>query len=286
MVTRLLLVLALAARAETVTEAPFAGVTHVHHMEVGSRNADAHVVVIDLAQPGLRFHVSPPGGTRETIRQTTLEFLREEHAQVAINAHFFVPYPSEERDVFLVGLAASDGNVFSDFETPAQSYALLANAAGLNIDAANRARIVKQGDVGELFNAVSGSAQIVTAGVKTIPVYGDAGLTPGGPNNYSNADSWYERVNARTVIGLTRDARRLILLVVDRATVGEAAEFLIANYAVWDALNLDGGGSTSLAMEDPETHIARLLNAPPEGAQGRSVGSSLVVFAPANARLN
>jgi len=286
MVTRLLFMLALAGRAETVTETPFAGVTHVHHTEVGSRNADVHVVVIDLAQPGLRFRVSPPSGTRETVRQTTLEFLREEHAQVAINAHFFVPYPSEDSDVFLVGLAASNGNAYSAFETPAQAYALVKNAPGLDIDAANRARIVRQGDVGELFNAVSGSAQIVTAGVKTIPVYGDAGLTPGGPNNYSNADSWYERVNARTVVGLTRDARRLILLVMDRATVGEAAEFLIANYAVWDALNLDGGGSTSMAMEDPVTHIARLLNTPPEGPQGRSVGSSLAVFVPTNARLN
>lgn len=279
MVKRLLFVIALAARAETVTDTPYAGVTHIRHSEVGSRNATAHVVVIDLLQPGLRFLVSPPGGSRETVRQTTLEFLREQHAQVAINAHFFEPFPSEDRDAFLVGVAASEGNAYSDFETPRQSYAILANAPGLNIDAANGARIVHLGDRSQLFNAVAGSAQIVTAGSKSIPTYGPEGLAPGGPNNYSSADSWYERVNARTVIGLTRDARRLVLLVVDRATVGEAADFLIANYAVWDALNLDGGGSTSLAMEDPVTHEGRLLNTPSEVPQGRAVGSSFAVFA-------
>jgi len=48
----------------------------------------------------------------------------------------------------------------------------------------------------------------------------------------------------------------------------------------WNALNLDGGGSTSMAMEDPETHRPVLLNTSSDGSGlGRSVGSSLAVFA-------
>jgi exopolysaccharide biosynthesis protein len=139
---------------------------------------------------------------------------------------------------------------------------------------------VHRGEAVDWFTAVSGSAQIVTAGRKTIPSYGGGGLTPGGPNAYSNADSWYERLNARTVIGLSRDARRLVLFTVDRAggslgmTVGEAAEFLIAHYGVWEALNLDGGGSTSLAVQG-----RGLLNVPSEGGSGRALGSSLAIFA-------
>lgn len=264
MVTRLLL-FALVLRAET----PYAGVTYTH-------TGNVYAVVIDLTTPGLRFRVTPHRGSRETVRQTTLDFLREQQAQVVINAHFFEPFPSEDAEAFLIGPAASDGNVYSDFESPRQSYAILADAPALNIDAANHARIVHRGDGTAFYNTVAGSAQIVTNGVKTIPVYDEGGLIPGGPNNYSNTDSWYQRRAARTVAGLTRDASKLVLLVLDQATVEEAADLLLRDYAVWDALNLDGGGSSSLAIEDPGTHVPHLLNTPNEG---RAVGSSLAVFA-------
>ena len=274
---RWLLILAVAAaHAQTVTETLFPGVTHIRHTESYPRKLSIHVIVADLQQPGLRFHLTPHEGSRETVRQTTLEFLKSEHAQVAINAHFFLPYPSDDREAFLVGLAASDGNVYSDFESPEQSYALLKNAPALNIDRVNHASIVHRGEPAQWFTAVSGSAQIVTSGRKTIPTYGDGDLTPSSP--YSNQDSWYERVNARTAIGVTRDGRRLILFTVDRAgasqgmTVGEVADFLISNYDVWDALNLDGGGSTALAVEGQG-----LVNTPSDSG-GRAVGSNLGLF--------
>ena len=70
--------------------------------------------------------------------------------------------------------------------------------------------------------------------------------------------------------------------------VGEVADVLMADYGVWNALNLDGGGSTSMAMEDPLTHRRALVNVSSDRdnpSAGRSVGSSLVVFArPASAR--
>jgi len=57
-------------------------------------------------------------------------------------------------------------------------------------------------------------------------------------------------------------------------------EMLRRDYDVWDALNLDGGGSTSMAMEDPATHVASIVNVSSDNPDGRSVGSSLAVFAP------
>jgi exopolysaccharide biosynthesis protein len=82
-----------------------------------------------------------------------------------------------------------------------------------------------------------------------------------GPANYSNSNSWYNLINARTAIGLTQDKRTLVLFTVDvRPTsgadrsqgmrVGEVADVLL-QYGVWNALNLDGGGSTSMAMQGP-----------------------------------
>ena len=42
----------------------------------------------------------------ETVRNTTVGFLNEEHAQIAVNAHFFLPFPSTNSDAMLIGLAA------------------------------------------------------------------------------------------------------------------------------------------------------------------------------------
>lgn len=285
---------------EEVTQ-PFVGVNVIRRTATEPRPLNLYVVKIDLTTPGLRFKLTPraPAGKRETVRQTTLDFLKAEHAQLAVNAHFFVPYPSDEPDSDLVGLAAAEGDVYSAFEAPAQDYALAPFAPAINIDRENRARVVHHDAAGAgnkgvqepvaLWNAVSGSAQVVTSGAVTVPGYRDAErplelLNPGGPGSYGNAKSWYEVPNARTLIGIDKDGKTLYVLVVDRSAasggmkVGEAAELLVRDYAVHDALNLDGGGSTTLAMEDPATHEATILNKPSMGP--RAVASSLAIFAP------
>ena len=141
-----------------------------------------------------------------------------------------------------------------------------------------------------LYNAVSGSAQIITDGVRTIPVYAseaqpDGLLKPGGPGNYSNTKSWYEVPTARTIAGLSEDRRVLFLFTVDNAggskglTVTEAADLLMRDYQVHDALNLDGGGSVTLVEENAESGKGQLLNVPSDRSPGRAVASSLAIFA-------
>jgi Phosphodiester glycosidase len=294
----------------TLVSQPFVGITYIDRTETSPRPVHMHIVQIDLAVPGLRFKLSPPAGGREVVRQTTLDYLTQEGAQVAINAHYFLPFPSADREAWLIGIAASEGRVYSAFETPEQSFALVRDAAGLNIDRENHAVIVhrrlRRGFGGQgsdngtevvepvtLWTTVSGSAQIVTDGVKTVPTYKDAQhvdalLDPGGPGTFSNQKSWYEVATARTAVGLSRDGRTLTLFTVDvrggseGMRVGEVADVLVADYGVWNALNLDGGGSTSMAMEDPVTHLRSMVNVSSdrENPGGRSVGSSLVVFAP------
>jgi hypothetical protein len=261
-------------------ERPFRGITHATRIETSPRSVSMHVVTVDLATPGLRLKLTPPGGTRETLRQTTLAFLNQEHAQVALNAHFFLPFPSADLNADLIGLAASEGKVYSKCEQPVQSYALVTNAPAIHFDASNRAKIVHCEDAAAgLWNALAGSAQIVTNGVVTIPVYKDAAhpngqLTPNG--DYSNSRSWYDLPRARTAIGLTRDNLTLVLFTVEAGrsgetsgmTVGEVANLLVKDYAVYNALNHDGGGSTSLAID------GKMVT-----SGSREVGSSLAVFA-------
>jgi len=302
-------VMRLLAILVTLASQPFVGITYIDRTETSPRPVHMHIVQIDLAAPGLRFKLSPSAGSREVVRQTTLDYLTQEGAQVAINAHYFLPFPSTDREAWLVGIAASEGRVYSAYETPEQSFALVRDAAGLNIDRENHATIVHRrlrrafGGQGSdngtevvepvtLWTTVSGSAQIITNGVKTVPDYKDAEhpdalLDQGGPGTFSNQKSWYDVATARTAIGLSRDERTLTLFTVDvrggsdGMRVGEVADLLMTDYGVWNALNLDGGGSTSMAMEDPETHTRALVNVSSDrdNASGRSVGSSLAVFA-------
>ena len=287
--------------AQVRVSQPYAGVTYIDRWLDAPRRLHLHIAQIDLATPGLRFKVSPPAGDREAMRQSTLAFATLERAQVAINGHFFLPFPSTERTAWVIGLAASEGRVYSAFESPAQRYALVANAPALNIDRENRASLVHwdpaQPDGRRvlepvtLWNVVAGSAQIVTDGVVTVPQYRDAAhpvalLEPGGPNDYSNAVAWSEVATARTAIGLSRDRRTLTLFTADvrggseGMRLDEVGRVLSDQYGVWDALNLDGGGSTSMVLADPMTGEAALVNTSSDNPTGREVATSLAVFAP------
>ncbi len=289
-------------RAEVLTRQPYRGVTFITRTETSPRNVIMHIVIIHLRAPGIGFKVTPPGGTRDTVRQTTLDFLNQQNAQLAINCHFFLPFPSEDTDANVIGLAASQGTVYSPFEPQPigpgyvdQSYAILPDAPALNIDRSNRASIVHLDpafadnkhilEPETLWNAVSGSAQIVSNGVKTIPTYAGPPISLNPIWPYSDDSSWYDYPRARTCIGLTTNRQGLILFTVDEAggseglTVGEAADLLINDYEVYNALNLDGGGSTTMALRDPFSRVGYLVNAPSDSPTGRATGSNLAVFA-------
>ncbi len=316
LVVALCLLSAANIRAADVTTVayPFLGV--IHMTRVGSapdfpRNVKIHVVQIDLTAPSLSFEFTPHTGTRDTVRQTTLQFLNSLGAQVAINGAFFLPFPSNDFNAALVGFAASNGTVYSPFELPTQNYALVRDTPAINIDPDNSVSVVHRDPAFSdgtcyglcqtvdglhvlenvtLWNAFSGSAQIVTNGTKTIPCYVDAthpdcALIGPGPANYSNNHSWYDLVNARTAIGVTCDSKSLVLFTVDATngssgmSVPEVADLLIRDYNVCNALNMDGGGSTSLAIVDPATGIGALVNSSSDNPNGRANASGLAVFA-------
>lgn len=268
---------------QTVTR-PFEGVSHTDRSESTPRPLRLHVVDVDLAARGIRFKVTPPSGAIETTKQTTLQFLTEQRAQIAINAHFFEPWPPPDLDggtADLVGIAASDGRVYSPFEaSPLKEYAIRPNAPGLNIDLANHAVIVhrKPSDPSgftviepvRLYNTVAGSEQIITDGVVTV-----------------TESDWNNRLSPRTAIGLASD-NHLILFTVDGRqpgisegmTVREMAEWMRQDYRVVNALNLDGGGSTTLAMADSTPRVVNVpVGVKDEPGSERPVGSNLAVLA-------
>jgi exopolysaccharide biosynthesis protein len=123
----------------------------------------------------------------------------------------------------------------------------------------------------------------------TVPKYRDAAnpgglLEPGGPNDYSNRNAWADALTARTAIGLSRDGRTLTLFTVDvrggseGMRLSEVAALLTREFGVWDALNLDGGGSTTMAIETADGG-ATIANTSSDNPVAREVATSLAVFA-------
>src|SRR6185503_8997744 len=101
-------------------------------------------------------------------------------------------------------------------------------------------------------------------------------LTPNGTYTRGGRH-WYFLSNARTAIGLTEDNQTLVLFTVDGTNGGhgmlvpEVADLLRNEYQVWNALNLDGGGSTTMAMQNPADNVRKLVNSPsdnPPRAEG------------------
>ena len=93
------------------------------------------------------------------------------------------------------------------------------------------------------------------------------------------------RASRRALIGIDPD-QRLVIAVADSLLGGlhwpELQEIFSAapwQIQVTDLLNLDGGGSTSIAMEDPLTHTGALVNVSSDNPAGRSVASNLAIFA-------
>ncbi len=251
----------------TVTQ-PFLGVTHTHIETTNPRLLDMHLVTIDLGAPGIGFAVTPSNGSAagETVGKTTRQFLGDQKVQVAINGGFSAWVSGSNYDV--QGLAATRGEIYSSFE----QYRTFA----LDISADNVATILR---------SPSGTG---TAHYPDIPLYntlaGEARLLRDGSIVAPTAN---ETLHPRTAVGLSGDQRTLYLFTVDGRNTGhslgvtrpELADFM-RMFGATDAINLDGGGSTTLVFADP---VARLVNVPVgvndvPGTE-RVVGSNFGVFA-------
>ena len=87
----------------------------------------------------------------------------------------------------------------------------------------------------------------------------------------------------RTAVGLDAKRTRLVMLVVDGRKPGTAIGMSYDELAAemirlgcHQALNLDGGGSSVMAIRDPATAEFRLLNEPTDGRE-RAVANALGV---------
>jgi hypothetical protein len=254
-------------------ETLFQGVTYIRDVRSEPRPLVIHVVRVDLAAPGIGFLVTPgdPGTERPLRARKTSRFLAEFGLQVAVNRDFFEPwysytpwnyYPHEGDPVEVLGFASSLGVVYSEGRRPRPT---------LHLSATNEARFSQP--VGETFNAISGNRLLMQEG--RILVRGRFAASQMEPH-------------PRTALGLDAGARTLIIVVVDGrqpnysegVTLPELAQIL-QTVGADTALNLDGGGSSTLVVQDASGK-PRVLNSPIENripGRERPVANHLGVYA-------
>ncbi|MBE9028314.1 phosphodiester glycosidase family protein [filamentous cyanobacterium LEGE 11480] len=230
------------------------GVTYERIVLTQPRSTLLHVVKLDLTQPQLNFLVTPgqvsPDGN-ELNALTTTQFLKRYQQQLAINASFFYPfseeapwdyYPMTGDRANAVGYAVADGRIYSDgYHVPTW--------ATICFDRQNRVQILPQS------NCPLGAQQGLS-GNQLI-------LQAGRPKGLSENDKPYPR----TIVGTDGAGQTLWLLIVDGKqpwyseglTIAEVIPWL-QQWGVQTALNLDGGGSSTLAIATRRG--AKLLNAP------------------------
>ena len=93
-------------------------------------------------------------------------------------------------------------------------------------------------------------------------------------------DAFCQARHPRTAIGFSQDSSGIFLVTVDGRqsgfsvgmTLSELAEF-VWSIGVWQAVNLDGGGSTTLVVRD------QVLNSPSDATGERPVGNAVFVIA-------
>lgn len=283
--------LALVASAWTTFAAPqlgpwvplFQGIDHLVATNVTASTDFDHRMVanalrVDLRDPDVRLLTTPridnyQANIRETAGRTVSRFLQVHQLQVAVNGTFFSPsdyYLPEGTAMTVRGLQVSGGLVVSS-ATDASPVLLF--------DAQNQARFIAT-------NTPSAS----TAGVETA-ISGDYPLVVGGENigrRYLNLPGFLHDPNPRTAIGVSQDGRYLYLLTIDGRQPGYSEGALDYETGAWlkligahDGMNLDGGGSTTMAMESGTGLPVRLnrSSAVADSGKERTVGSHIGVYA-------
>jgi hypothetical protein len=234
-----------------------------------------HALRVDLTDPDIRLLTTPRisnyvANVREVGGLTVTEFLRRNKVQAAINANFF-----SERNYYapagtpndIYGLAISEGVVISAQDGPG-------HAATIVFDANNQPLVIHTNwparNVDGMFTAVTGNYPLVVGGQNIV--------------NRSAA----REVEPRTVFGLSQDRRYLYLVAIDGRQPGysngandyESAGWLLL-LGAYDGVNMDGGGSTTMVIED-STGVPLRLNkssAVADSGRERTVGSHIGLFA-------
>lgn len=252
----------------------YPGFKHLFQERKEPRIMKINVIRIDLTTPGLYFEATPRApewgtkmepveGQREmiirTVRRRTRDFLMDARSeghnmQVAANCNGWEPWcpPWNQKHGCNLGLIVSDGVLVSELNR-CPSFVVYK-------DGRITMEVVKQEAIEHINLAVTGFAKILEDGKN---IAGDKSKHP------------------RMGYGLSKDCKYMYIMAIDGrqpgysegATTIELAEYL-SEFGAWNALNMDGGGSTTLVSWDEKAKAIRKFNHH-KGNVERTVGANL-----------
>jgi exopolysaccharide biosynthesis protein len=269
----------LSAGAETVTNGLRPGI--IWQAETRKDPPQRLVIAeVDLKQPGLHLRVAPGGpdpdgsGEWETTLLEPTKIARREKFDLVVNGDFFVARGVNDGEgtnahfharqwARTEGPAMTDGRTWST-STNARACLIVHKNATVTIEA-----ITAPSD--DDWEVIGGGPRLVHNGIAS-------------PKTNDVASSHQRNVrHPRTVVGLDATGTKLTILIVEGRKRGIALGMTYAELAAemvrlgcTEALNLDGGGSSLLAVQDPKTGRMKILNHPTDGHE-RAVANVLGV---------
>jgi hypothetical protein len=225
--------------ADTWTD-PYPGVRHLYRTTATPNRI--HALTIDLRRPDIRVRAT----RYDDRRRTTSSFAAAYDCEMAVNGDFF-SYETYSTS----GLAIGRGERWTSTEDSTGSGFVAVGLDNLvEISAPNE--VVNPPD--EWMHDVVGGHPLLVAG--------------GAARDFGECTGFCAR-NPRTAVGLSEDDSTLILVVVDgRSSVSAGMSLpelanLMINLGAHTALNLDGGGSSTMFVDNE----GGVQNSPSDGAQ-------------------
>jgi exopolysaccharide biosynthesis protein len=203
----------------------------VEYRRITRDTIDVHVTRIDLRAPALRVVATPQSESGLTVT----EFAAASGAIAAINADYF------DTEMRPIGLAMGGCEIWGEPKDDVRRQPIVAVGDG-------RAAIYRRDAFPEarepwMTGAVSGWPLLVEScrPIEALP----------GSDHFTRAP------HPRTAVGLSKDGRKMYLVVADGRregvpgmTLPELADFMANELDTCIALNLDGGGSTAMWVGD------------------------------------
>jgi exopolysaccharide biosynthesis protein len=262
---------------------PSASPVTYSHIVRRDPNFSIHEVTINLADPRVSTKVSRGGpapdadGPWTTTLLPVSEIAAREGFDIAINGDFFSAKSTKDiegRNTGYVrgkpatpeGMAMTDGQLWHLPKGKRPCLVITTNHTALLLSAITTAP------------TNNGAWEII--GGRQVLVRG------GQPVEYTNAFALAR--NPRTAVGIDRTGTLLTLVVVDgrqpNLSIGMTLRELSAEMIALGcdtAINLDGGGSSTMAYRDPATHQLHVVNSPSDTKE-RSIADALgiIVHAP------
>jgi hypothetical protein len=255
------------------------GIRYVKLDETTPRLMKIYAVRVDSNNPEIYFHTSQcdvdlgkpmpdcPKYKITTKRQRTLDFFDQARAKginmvLAVNASPWRPWekPFNHKYSYISGFFAVDGKVIVPQMKPCPAFVMYKDGKMAICKCS-----AKNNNSNILF-ALPGFSIILKDG--KYPVKG---------KNHT--------LHPRTFFGVAKDKRYVYFVVVDGRSPGhseginlqEGAAYL-KYFGAYDAINMDGGGSTTLVFENPETGRGRQINTSPRKSKyTRPVANSIGV---------